>query len=53
MANKEVMSGELNKKFKERDSQLEEIYNMMGTAKTKEKKKKKKSIFNILQKEEE
>jgi hypothetical protein len=50
MSKKEVAIGELNKRFKERDNQLEEIYNMMGTAKTKavEKKPKKKSIFNPL-----
>lgn len=43
---KEVMKGELNKKFKERDAQLDEIYDMMGTAKSKAKKQKKKSFLN-------
>lgn len=46
MADK-TMNGELTKKFKERDQQLDEIYNMMGTANTKAQKEKpkKKSWF--------
>lgn len=45
---KEVMKGELTKKFKERDKQLDDIYDMMGTANTaaKKNKPKKKSFFN-------
>ena len=43
---KEMMKGELTKKLKERDNQLDEIYEMMGTAHSKAKKATKKSFLN-------